>query len=141
MLDLNIGVMLIEAGIFLVTLILLKIWLFEPLVKFMDEREEKLRKSLEMINANTEDTKELEEEIQKVLAKAKKEAKEIRDEARAKAQAEAAEMKAKRLAEIEAAKEELAKEIQAEKERILSELAGSKEEIKTLVENKIRNAA
>jgi len=141
MLDLNIGVMLIEAGIFLVTLILLKIWLFEPLVKFMDEREKKLKKSLEMINANSEDSKELEEEIQKVLAEAKKEAKAIRDEARAKAQAEAAELKAKRMAEIEAAKEELRKEIEAEKEKILSELSSSKDEIKNLVENKIRNAA
>jgi F-type H+-transporting ATPase subunit b len=141
MLDLNIGVMLIEAGIFLVTLVLLKKWLFDPLVAFMDEREKKLQKSLEMINANTEDTKELEEEIEKILAKAKKEAKTIRDEARAKAQKEANEMKAKRLAEIEAAKEELAKEIKAEKEKIIAKLSGSKEEIKHLVENKIRNAA
>ncbi|GAB6074366.1 F0F1 ATP synthase subunit B family protein [Nautilia lithotrophica] len=141
MLDLNIGVMLIEAGIFLVTLILLKMWLFDPIVKFMDEREEKLKKSLEMISANSEDSKELEEEIQRILADAKKEAKAIRDEARAKAQAEAAEMKAKRMAEIEAAKEELAKEIQAEKEKIIAELSGSKDEIKNLVENKIRNAA
>ena len=141
MLDLNIGVMLIEAGNFLVTMILLKKWLFDPLVAFMDEREKKLQKSLEMINANTEDTKEFEEEIEKVLAKAKKEAKTIRDEARAKAQKEANEMKAKRLAEIEAAKEELAKEIKAEKEKIIAKLSGSKEEIKHLVENKIRNAA
>jgi F-type H+-transporting ATPase subunit b len=141
MLDLNIGVMLIEAGIFLVTLVLLKKWLFDPLVAFMDEREKKLQQSLEMINANTEDTKELEEEIEKILAKAKKEAKAIRDEARAKAQKEANEMKAKRLAEIEAAKEELAKEIKAEKEKIIAKLSGSKEEIKRLVENKIRNAA
>jgi F-type H+-transporting ATPase subunit b len=141
MLDLNIGVMLIEAGIFLVTLILLKIWLFDPLVKFMDEREEKLKKSLEMINANSEDSKELEEEIQKVLAEAKKQAKAIRDEAREKALKEANEMKAKRLAEIEEAKVQLAKEIEAEKERILSELSGSKDEIRKLVENKIRDAA
>ena len=141
MLDLNLGVMLIEAGIFLMTMILLKKWLFDPLVAFMDERERKLQKSLEMINVNTEDTKELEEEIEKVLAKAKKEAKAIRDEARAKAQKEANEMKAKRMAEIEAAKKELAKEIKAEKEKILAELSGSKEEVKKLVENKIRNAA
>jgi F-type H+-transporting ATPase subunit b len=141
MLDLNLGVMLIEAGIFLMTMILLKKWLFDPLVAFMDERERKLQKSLEMINVNTEDTKELEEEIEKVLAKAKKEAKAIRNEARAKAQKEANEMKAKRMAEIEAAKKELAKEIKAEKEKILAELSGSKEEVKKLVENKIRNAA
>jgi len=141
MLDLNIGVMLIEAGIFLVTLILLKMWLFDPLVKFMDEREEKLKKSLEMLNANSEDSKELEEEIKRVLETARKEAKAIRDEARAKAQAEANEMKAKRLAEIEEAKEILAKEIAKEKEKILSQLGTSKDEIKQLVENKIRNAA
>jgi len=141
MLDLNVGVMLVEAGIFLVTLILLKIWLFEPLVKFMDEREEKLKKSLEMINANTEDSKELEEEIKRVIAEAKKEAKAIRDEARAKAQAEALEMKVKRLAEIEDAKVQLAKEIEEEKEKILQALSQEKEDIKSLVENKIRNAA
>ena len=141
MLDINIGVMLIEAGIFLVTMILLKMWLFDPIVKFMDEREEKLKKSLEMVNANSEDSKELEEEIQKVLDEAKKQAKAIRDEAREKALEEAAKMKAKRLEEIEAAKEELAKEIQAEKEKIISEISASKNEIKTLIENKIRNAA
>jgi F-type H+-transporting ATPase subunit b len=141
MLELNLGVMLIEAGIFLLTLLLLKIWLFDPLTKFMDERDEKLKKSLEMINSSSEDSKELEEEIAAILAKAKKEAKAIRDEARAKAQAEANEIKAKRLAEIEEAKEILAKEVEAEKERIIAELSGSKDEIKELVENKIRNAA
>jgi len=141
MLDLNIGVMLIEAGIFLVTLALLKIWLFDPLVKFMDEREEKLKKSMEMINSNSEDSKEFEAKIQKVLAEAKKEAKAIRDEARAKAQVEANEMKKRMAADIEAAKKELAKEIQEEKEKILSLLEADKEEVKTLIENKIRNAA
>ena len=141
MLDLNIGVMLIEAGIFLVTLVFLKKWLFDPLVAFMDEREKKLQKSLEMINANTEDTKEFEEEIEKVLAKAKKEAKTIRDEARAKAIAEANEIKGKIVAEIEKAKEELVEEIKAEKEKIIAKMNENKDEIKSLVENKIRNAA
>ena len=141
MLDLNIGVMLIEAGIFLVTLVLLKKWLFDPLVAFMDEREKKLQKSLEMINANTEDTKEFEEEIEKVLAKAKKEAKTIRDEARAKAIAEANEIKGKIVAEIEKAKEELVEKIKAEKEKIIAKMNENKDEIKSLVENKIRNAA
>ena len=50
MLDLNIGVMLIEAGIFLVTMILLKKWLFDPLVTFMDEREKKLQKDDTFLN-------------------------------------------------------------------------------------------
>jgi F-type H+-transporting ATPase subunit b len=141
MLDLNLGVMLIEAGIFLVTLVFLKKWLFDPLVAFMDEREKKLQKSLEMINANTEDTKEFEEEIEKVLAKAKKDAKTIRDEARAKAIAEANEIKGKIVAEIEKAKEELVEEIKAEKEKIIAKMNENKDEIKSLVENKIRNAA
>jgi F-type H+-transporting ATPase subunit b len=141
MLDLNIGVMLIEAGIFLVTMVLLKMWLFEPLVKFMDEREAKLKESLAMINSNEEDTKKLEEEIEEILANARHEAKKIREEAKEKALKDAEELKAKALAKIEEAKKELEKEIQAEKEKILKTLTASKDELKVAVENKIRNAA
>jgi F-type H+-transporting ATPase subunit b len=141
MLDLNIGVMLIEAGIFLVTMIFLKMWLFDPLVRFMDERDAKLSESLRMIDYNEEDTKKLEKEIEEILAKARKEAKEIREEAKLKAIKDAEEMKAKALASIEEAKKTLEKEIEKEKNSILQTLNVSKNEIKKAMENKIRNAA
>ena len=141
MLDLNIGVMLIEAGIFLITMILLKKWLFDPLVSFMDEREAKLKKDLEMIEKNSEDTAEIEAEIEKILADARHKAREIIDEAKAKALQEAAEIKAKKEAEIEAAKAELEKEIQKEKEEIIKALTSEANTFKSMIENKIRNVA
>ncbi|NPA87488.1 ATPase [Caminibacter pacificus] len=141
MLDLNLGVMLIEAGIFLITMVLLKMWLFDPLVKFMDEREAKLKAELEMINKNTEETKELEEEIQTILQLARDDARRIVDEARKKATEEAERIKAVKVREIEDAKESLKLELKKQKEEILKELLKDKEEVKSLIENKIRNAA
>ena len=141
MLDLNIGVMLIEAGIFLITMVLLKMWLFNPLVKFMDEREAKLKTELEMISKNTEETKEIEEEIQTILKLARDDARKIVEEAKMKASEEAERIKALKAREIEEAKESLKLELQKEKEKILNELLKDKEDIKSLIENKIRKAA
>lgn len=141
MLDLNIGVMLIIAGIFLITMVLLKMWLFEPLVKFMDEREAKLKEELEMISKNAQDSKEIEEEIQSILKEAKEDARKIVEEARLKASEEAEKLKAVKVKEIEEAKESLRLQLQKEKEELIKELSKDKNEIKTLIENKIRDAA
>ena len=141
MLDMNLGVMLLIAAIFLITMWFLKIWLFDPLVKFMDEREEKLKKELEMINQNAEETKEIEEEIKTILQLAREDEKRIIEEARAKALEEANKIKAIKQREIEEAKESLKLMLEQEKEKLLAELLKDKEEIKKLVENKIRNVA
>jgi len=141
MLDMNLGVMLLIAAIFLVTAYFLKLWLFDPLVQFMDEREEKLKRELEMINQNTEETKEIEEEIKTILRQAREEEKKILEVAREKAIKEAESLKLDKQREIEKAKEELRVSLEKEKEKILSEVSKEKSEIKTLVENKLRNAA
>ncbi len=141
MLDLNFGVMLIIAGIFFVTMILLKMWLFDPLVKFMDEREETLKKELQMISENTEETQKIEEEIKTILKLARDDAKKILEEARIKAIEEAERIKALKRKELEEAKESLFLTLQQEKEKILNELLQEKENIKTLIEKKIRDVA
>jgi len=141
MLDLNIGVMLIMAGIFLITMVLLKIWLFDPLVTFMDEREKKLQTELEMISKNTEETKEIEDEIKTILKLAREDARKIVEEARLKASEEAEKLKAIKVREIEDAKESLRLSLKKEKEDLIKELSKDKDEIKALIENKIRNAA
>ena len=141
MLDLNFGVMLIVAGIFLVTMVMLKMWLFEPLVKFMDEREETFKKKLQMINENTDETKEIEEEIKEILALARDDAKKIIEEAKVKALEEAERLKSIKLKEIEEAKESFQLMIEKEKKDMLKELLKEKEEIKSLIENKLRNVA
>ncbi len=141
MLDLNIGLMLIMAGIFLITMVLLKIWLFEPLVKFMDEREKRLKEELEMISKNTEETKEIEDEIKTILKLAREDARRIVEEARLKASEEAEKLKAIKVKEIEEAKESLRLMLEKEKADLIKELSKDKDEIRSLIENKIRNAA
>ena len=141
MLDLNFGVMLIVAGIFFITLILLKIWLFEPLVKFMDEREAKLQEELKMISQNTEETKEIEEEIKEILRLAREDASKIINEAKLKALQEAEKIKEVKIKEIEDAKESLKLMLEKERKDMLNELLSHKDEVKSLVEKKIRDAA
>ena len=141
MLDLNFGIMLIIAGIFLTTMILLKVWLFDPLVKFMDEREETLKKEMQLINENTEETQKIEEEIKTILKLAKDDAKKILDEARAKAIEEAERIKALKKKELEEAKESLILTLQKEKEKLLNDLLNEKDSIKELIEKKLRDVA
>jgi F-type H+-transporting ATPase subunit b len=133
--------MLIEAVIFLVTMVFLKFWLFDPLVKFMDEREARLKEANEMISKNAEETKEIEEEIETILRLAREDGRKIVEEARLKATQEAERLRSIKVREIEDAKESLRLELQKEKEKLLAELLKDKEEIKELLENKIRNAA
>ncbi len=141
MLTLNFGVMLIIAVIFLITMYFLNIWLFKPLVKFMDEREMKLQKELELIKSNADETKEIEEEIQEILKLAREDARKIVEEARVKATQEAERIKTIKQKEIEDAKESLRLELEKEKEEMLKELLKDKVELQKLLENKIRNAA
>ncbi len=141
MMNLNLGVMLIIAGIFFITMILLKIWLFDPLIKFMDERDKTLKKELQIINQNSEETKAVEEEIKTVLQHAKDDAKKILDEGKMKAFEEAEKIKVLKRNEIEEAKESLKLILQKEKANILNELLKEKEGIKTLAEKKLRNVA
>ena len=141
MLSLNFGVMLIIAGIFFVTMILLKMWLFDPLVKFMDEREETLKKELQMISENTEETQKIEEDIKTILKLARDDAKKILEEARIKAIEEAERIKALKRKELEEAKESLFLTFKQEKEKILNELLQEKESIKMLIEKRIRDVA
>ncbi len=141
MLDISLSVMAIVAVIFFITMFFLKIWLFEPLVKFMDEREAKLKKEMELISQNTEDTKKLQEEINTILQLARDDARKTIENARLKAKEEADRLKAIKIKEIEEAKEALRDELRVEKEKILNELLKEKDEIKSLIENKLRNVA
>ncbi len=140
MLDLNIGVMLIEVGIFLITLVLLKKFLFDPLVSFMDEREERLKKALELASSNSDDVKKLEQEIEEILASARSEARNIVSVAKEKASKEAEELISRVDKEIEEAKKELEVELKNETEAILNSLLKDRDVVKNAIENKLKVA-
>ncbi|WP_457597599.1 F0F1 ATP synthase subunit B family protein [Hydrogenimonas sp.] len=122
MLDIHLSLMLLVAVVFLVLLFLLNSWLYQPLLRFMDERDRSIRKDLENVSSNSHEIEELRAKAEAVIAQAK---------------SEAAEMRAKTIEEskllaqskVEAKKEELEKAYQAflgelkeEEERLKSEL-------------------
>ncbi len=123
--------LLIAQGVnFLVLLYLLKRFAYAPMLKFLDDREERINAGLVNAEAATEKLKETEAEQKRILAEAQREARSILEEASVAAKKRDGET-------IEKTKQEVAKilaaseiSIKAEKEKMLRE---AKEELALLV--------
>jgi len=100
MLDISLSLMLVVAVVFLVMLILLNNWLYQPLMAFMDERDKSIRKDLENVSADSSEIEELKAKAEAVIAEAKSEAAALRAKT-------IDESKLLAMSKIEAKKEEL----------------------------------
>jgi F-type H+-transporting ATPase subunit b len=100
MLDISLSLMLVVAVVFLVMLILLNNWLYQPLMAFMDERDKSIRKDLENVSADSSEIDELKAKAEAVIAEAKSEAAVLRAKT-------IDESKLLAMSKIEAKKEEL----------------------------------
>ena len=141
MLDISIVVMLIEAGIFLVTLFLLNQWLFQPLLSFMDKRDAKLQEELKAVSSNTDEAKQYEEEIASIIANAKAKASKIKKEAIEEAKKEATTMVESEVSKIEVAKATFNKELEAKKAELKSALEANSAELKDMLSTKLKGIA
>ncbi len=81
MLDINGGLLLASAIIFLIVLVILNKWLYKPLIKFIDDRDESIKKDLENVTKNSGDVDEFYKEADDIVSKAKAEANAIREKA------------------------------------------------------------
>jgi F-type H+-transporting ATPase subunit b len=141
MLDISLITMLIEAGIFFVTLILLNQWLFKPLLSFMEQREAKLQEELKAVSNNTDEAKKYEEEIASILEKAKAEANNIRKIATEDAKKEAVSMVESEVAKIEAEKTAFYAELDAKKAELANVLESNSNELKDMLSTKLKGIA
>jgi F-type H+-transporting ATPase subunit b len=141
MLDISWSLMLVEAGIFLITLVLLNMWLFKPLVEFMENRDRKLAADRKSVSDNEKDTQKYEEEIASILDSAKVEANKIRQEALESAKSEAKKLIETKINEIDKAKVEFISSLDTEKATIREALNGKMPEIKNMLANKIKDIA
>ena len=141
MLDISIVVMLIEAGIFLVTLILLNQWLFQPLLSFMKQRDAKLQEKLKTVSSNTDEAKQYEEEIASIIENAKAKASKIKKEAIEEAKKEANVMVESEVSRIESAKITFNKELEAKKAELKSALETNSDELKGMLSTKLKGIA
>ena len=141
MLDISIVVMLIEAGIFLVTLILLNQWLFQPLLSHMDKRDAKLKAELNSVSNNVDEAKKYEEEIASIIENAKSEANKIKKEATEIAKKEAAEMVEAALKKIDDSKVAFNEELKVKRVELLNILESEAGELKSMLSEKLKGIA
>jgi len=141
MLEISPVVMLIEAGIFIVTLILLNSWLFKPLLSFMDNREAKLQEDLKAASNNMEEVQKYEEEIASILEKAKAEASKIKKEAIEEAKAEAKKIVEDEMSKIESAKVAFKQELETERVELQKVLDLEANSIKAMLSKKLKGIA
>lgn len=124
--------------VFLITMILLNVWLFKPLIGFMDEREATLRKDLDLVSSSDTQVQEIQQQIQDILSTARNHSSEILQKAT---------NDAKNLyeANMQKKQEELAKKLQdfrvnldKQKEASKKELLGSLGEFEDALKLKIK---
>jgi len=125
------GVVLI---IFLGLIVYLNKSLYQPLINFMDQRDQTIAHDLSEVNGLTGDTASLEQEAKKILDNAKNEGAAIRQAAIDEANSESAKLIEAKKAELEAKQKEFFSELEKEKEEltnsILSQLPLIKETLK-----------
>mgnify|MGYP000240517127 CR=1 FL=1 len=141
MLDISPIVMLIEAGIFFVTLILLNQWLFQPLLSHMDKRDAKLKAELNSVSNNADEAKKYEEEITSIIENAKSEANKIKKEAADIAKKEAAGMEEVALKKIDSSKVAFNEELKVKKAELLNVLESEAGELKSMLSEKLKGIA
>jgi len=141
MLDISLIVMLIEAGIFFVTLILLNMWLFQPLLSFMERREAKLKNELKLASSNSEEAQKYEEEIASIIEKAKAEAANIRKQALEEAKKEATKLVDSEVSKIEAAKAAFNEELNSKKVELAKILEAESVTLKDMLSKKLKGIA
>lgn len=114
--------MLLVFVVFLLTMVLLNVWLFKPLIGFMDEREAILRKDLDSISSSDTQVQEIQQQIQDILSDARARSSEILQKATSDA-------KSHYEANLQKKQEELAKKLQDFRANLEKQKEASKKEL------------
>ena len=122
MLDLHLPLMLFVLVLFLTLLVLLNNMLFQPLVKFMDDRDASIAKDLEAAKSFSGNTDELNAKADAIIGDAKNEAATIRQKAIDDEKTLAASKVETKQSEIDNAYEEFVTKLSSEKEQLKNEL-------------------
>lgn len=123
-LGLNLGYLLVQVFNFLIIFIVLRAWVYQPVLGLLEQRRKAIAQGLEDARIAAEARAHAEEEARNVLAGAQADASEKVREASERAEATAKEILA--LAEIDAAKERenALADAEQERDRILSDMRG-----------------
>lgn len=123
-LGLNLGYLLLQIINFLILFVILRAWVYKPILGLLDKRRQNIAQGLEDARVAAEARANAEKEAEKIVADARAEASQIVREANERAQGVAKEVKAEVEAEAAKAHETALAEAEAERNRILGDLRG-----------------
>jgi len=121
-LGLNLGFLLIQIIAFLITLVVLRAWVFKPLQGSLQKRRETIEKGLEDARIAAEARENAEKDAAEILADAHASAAQVIREVKEKAELTARDVKAGVEVDIAKSRKDALVEIEHERERVLGEI-------------------
>lgn len=123
-LGLNLGYLFVQIFNFAIIFLVLRAWIFKPVLGLLEKRRESIAKGLEDARVAAEARANAEKEAQAIIAKAQSEANEKIREATERAEMAAIDVRAEADAEIAEAKEAALAETEQERNRVLADVRG-----------------
>lgn len=123
-LGLNLGYLLLQIFNFLILFVVLRVWVYKPILGLLDKRRQNIAQGLEDARVAADARANAEKEAEKILSEAQAEASKVVREANERAQGVAKEVKAEAEAEAAKAREAALAEAEVERGRILGDLRG-----------------
>lgn len=123
-LGLNLGYLLVQVFNFLIVFIVLRAWVYTPILSLLEKRRNAIAQGLEDARVAAEARAHAEEEAREILSKANSEAAEKVREATERAEAASREVLAEADAEASKAREAALADAQVERDRILADMRG-----------------
>ncbi len=123
-LGINLGYLLVQIFNFAIMFVVLKKWLYEPVLGLLEKRREMLARAVEDARVAAEARANAEQEAQKIIAEARAKADEIIREARERAEEQKRAILEEAKAEAEKIKQEALAEVEEERNRMLAEMRG-----------------
>jgi F-type H+-transporting ATPase subunit b len=131
------GLMIWTIICFLITLFVLKRWVFGPFQAFLDERRERIRRAIEEADHAREEARKLVEEHRALIGQARHDAEHILAEARRVADAQRERVKEETEADRQRRLEETRRQIDAETQRALQQIRTEVAELTLVAASKV----
>jgi F-type H+-transporting ATPase subunit b len=123
-LGINLGYLLVQITNFAIIFLVLRTWVYKPLVKVLEDRREHIAKGLEDARIAAEARENAEAEAEKIMSEARSKAATEAREVTARAEEQAKEIRAAAEAEAGKAREKALADVDAERNRILGDMRG-----------------
>lgn len=137
MLEINPPLVILTAVVFLALIAILNPLLYKPMLKFIDDRNESIRRDEESVSKNINDLSVYETEIQAIISNARNEANKIKNDALIAAKQLAQDSIATKRASLELEYDEFMKNLNIQKDELKESLISKIPELRNTLDSKL----